>query len=172
MSQMEQSFQIDPAEHDALLAEPHKVLPKLAARVHVAAVEAAIGAVRSHFAPMVMAVLEQQKTATEAEQQFYGKWPKLNSTEGKREVERLMTNYLAVNKGVSKEQAINDVGLLAHASLRIPLDVPGAPPATATPSPVPPAPPPPAQPGAAGGTPQTRQPTVWDKVDQELFTDD
>lgn len=124
---------------------------------------------------MVMAVLEQQKTASAAEEQFYSKWPQLKTPEGKAEATRLMHNYWELNKGkgITREQAINDVGLLAMASLRIPLDIPGQPPAgQPAAGAVPPAPPPPAQPGAAGGQPQVRQPTVWDKVDQELFTDD
>lgn len=126
---------------------------------------------------MVMQVLEQQRHVSQAEEQFYGRWPKLATPEGKAEAARLMNNYMALNKdkGITRDQAINDVGLMVHAALRIPLDVPGQPAASAAPAtgaPVPSAPPPPAQPGAAGGVVKAPQPTVWDKVDQELFTDD
>lgn len=176
---MEAQFAIPQEDHDALLATPHTVLPKYAARVHVAAVEAAIGAVRQAFPQLVHQVLEQQRHASAAEQEFYGRWPKLNTPEGKQEAARLMQNYMTLNKDrqITREQAINDVGLMVHAALRIPLDIPGAPaaaaPAAPAPgAPVPSAPPPPAQPGAAGGTVRAPQPTVWDKVDQELFTDD
>lgn len=170
---MEQAFAIPAEEHDALLTQPHTVLPKYAARVHVAAVEAAIGAVRHALPQAVMQVLAQREQTSQTEKQFYERWPKLNNPQGKAEVERLMGVYIQMNKPQSIEQAINDVGLLVHANLRIPLDVPpGSTQSTPPASPPAGAPPPPAQPGAAGGVPLVRTPTVWDKVDQELFTDD
>lgn len=173
---MEAAFAIPQEDHDALLATPHTVLPKYAARVHVAAVEAAIGAVRQAFPQLVHQVLEQQRSVSETEQQFYSKWPKIAAhPQGKAEAARLMQAYVNLNKdrGITREQAMNDVGLMVHTALQIPLDIPGAPPPGQPPaSAVPGAPPPPAQPGAAGGVVTAPKPTVWDKVDQELFTED
>lgn len=172
---MEAQFAIPQEDHDALLATPHTVLPKYAARVHVAAVEAAIGAVRQAFPALVHQALEQQKTVSQTEEQFYAKWPKIAThPQGKAEAARLMAAYVQLNQGkVTREQAMNDVGLMVHTALQIPLDIPGAPPpGTPASAAVPAAPPPPAQPGAAGGTVKAPTPTVWDKVDQELFTDD
>lgn len=172
LAQLEKELAIPQEDQDALLAEPHTVLPKLAARVQLQAIEVAVGLIQQNMPAMVDAVLRQQKAASAAEEQFFSRWPKLkDAPNGRQEVERLLTNYVKLNPQVPREQAINDVGLLAHASLRIPLDVPGASgePSAAAPAS---APPPPAQPGAAGGQPLSRQPTVWDKLDQELFQDE
>lgn len=170
LSKMETEFQIPKEEHEALLTNPEAVLPKLAARVHTAAVEATLAAVTANIEPLVLAVLERQKSYSKAEEEFYGMWPDLaKHPEGKATSSRLMQAYMAANRGISREQLMKDVGVMAMAQLRIPLQIPGAAAAAAPAAPTMAAPPPPAQPGAAGGTPRVTEPSPWDKVDQELF---
>lgn len=171
LAEMEKTFAIPKEDYDALLANPETVLPRYAARVHVAAVEAAVGAVMANFEPLVMQVLERQKTYSKSEEEFFGMWPKLNNAEGRKEATRLMQAYVSTNQQVTREQAMKDVGLLVHAALRIPLDLApsGQPPVPPIAPPAPPAPP--AQPGAGGGAARVSQPTAWDKLDTELFSE-
>lgn len=173
VQKLEQEFAIPPEDHDALLAAPHEVLPKLAARVQVSAVETVVALVRQNLPALVNAALQQRTAAQKVEEQFFSAWPKLNTEQGRAEATRLMELYAQQNQGkkVDLQQAINDVGLLVHAALRIPLDIPGAPPPAAAAAPAS-APPPPAQPGAAGGAPQVRTPGFWEGVSEELFKDD
>jgi hypothetical protein len=125
----------------------------------------------ANIEPVIFAALERQKVYKRSEEEFFSKWPKLNGDAARPHVERLMAAYVQMNPGATREQIMNDVGLMAMTQLRIPLDIPGSPSPTAPAQPpaafVPPAPP--AAPGGAPAVLPAIKPSAWDKVDQELF---
>lgn len=167
-------YDIPKEQHEALLTSPETVLPRMFAEVHTRAAESAIATVLSNIEPIVVSILDKQRSRGETEKAFYGKWPKLDNEAGRRVVDRLMTSYITINRerGLTPDQILNDVGLMAMTELRIPLDIPGSPPPAVPASPAFAPPAPPAAPGGGGMPQPSRRPGAWDAVDQELFGDE
>lgn len=130
------------------MTEPDKVLPQLAAKVHMQVLDSAVSGIMANLPNMVNAVIKQNAAATEREDAFFQRWPSLK--DHKDTVMKVIRVYREVNPGVGGEQAINDIGAQVSVMLKLPID--GVPAAVAAPA----ArevvrPPPPAAPGGGSG---------------------
>lgn len=138
-------------DNTALLTEPATVLPKLAAEMHMRALESTMSGVMQVIPQMVRDVLKADVQARANEDQFFGKWKELNTPQGKMAVGRIMQTYIAFNPQATRDVVIQEVGAAAmHA-----LGLGGA----QVPVPAvmqPPPPPPPA--GAGSGAPSLPKP--------------
>ena len=138
-------YQMSDEENDAMLLEPKKVLPKLAARVHAEVLDATVKGVLSHIPRMVQMEMTRAKQRNEIQAEFYEQWPKLVGQE--QTVTRVAQMYGQLNPTASQEQTIKDIGVQAMLMLGLSLDETPA----QTPAPAQVRTPMPAAPAAPGG---------------------
>lgn len=151
---------------------PEKVLPRLFANVHAAALENTVGVVQQILPQLVEGVLQRVSQAATVKRAFDKAWPALADAKYTDKIRRLSDLYRAQNPQASTEQFIQEVGTLAHVTLRIPLPeaqaTPAATPIRAAPAPfVPPAP--------GAGTPpvQAQKPlNEFEQLAVEMLEDD
>lgn len=141
---LEDVYAFSDEDATALAVEPEKVLPKLAANLHVSVLQAATQGVIAQLPGLIDAVMKGREVSSQAEDAFYGKWPKLKGHEDT--VMRITQTYRALNPGAPMEQAIQEIGTQAMFMLRIPMD--DAPAETVT-TPQATTPPTPASPGSS-----------------------
>ena len=148
-----QRYQLTEEQAERLSENPREVLPQMAAQIHAQAMQEAMAAQARIMPGMVRQQLEADRVYAKATNDFFTKWPSLRGNEGA--VQQIAVAYRAMKRGASYEQAIDEIGRLAHTYLNIPM----------TPQAAPPPPPPPVippRPGAVSGratTPQPTQPT-------------
>lgn len=149
VSRLEESYAIPQELVLDLHAEPEKVLPKLAARIHAQVVNDLVRV----FEARLPQALEQINARTQKEQEartmFYTRWPELKQYEA--QVLKAGAMFREINPTATAADTVEKVGQLVYASLG--LQLPQAPgsvtPPAAQPAPQAPAFTP-AMPGAAG----------------------
>lgn len=113
-AQLEQYYAMNEEDALALATEPEKVLPKLAARLHMQVMQN----VQQQLAQTVPNVLKnvQESTAREsqAKEQFFGKWPELRGNEAQVLQAGLM--YRQMNPTASPQEAIEGIGRIVMAA--------------------------------------------------------
>lgn len=145
--------------------EPQEFIPRLAARIYLDAVSAAISQVVNYLPRMVRQVNEQDAVNSQSENAFFERWPDLKQHQQK--VIAIGQTYRQMNPQATAEQFINEVGAAAMVSLR--LDPAGKTPAApATQQPFVPA----AQ-TPQGGVPKPVKPTnIFSQLDEEFSVEE
>jgi len=149
------------SEDDArqLTLEPEKVLPKLAARLHMDVLASIQRSLAETIPAHLTAHLTIQAQNKAAKDMLYGAWPKLNKPEFEGIVTEVGSMYRRTNKNATPEEAVKAIGRLAYAALGWPDETSSGAPPTPTPSPTPAARPfTPATPGGGGAAPRSPAP--------------
>lgn len=110
-------YKLNEEEMALLDTNPQEVIPKIAAKVYLDAVSAAITQVTNYLPRMVRSVIEQDAVNTESENQFFSAWPALKGH--KESVLKIGQVYRQMNPQASAEQFVNEVGAAAMVSLRL-----------------------------------------------------
>lgn len=160
MGQLERLYTFDEDTALKLQTEPEKVLPALAAKLHLDVMKTVMAQVNG----MLPQVMQQQtkvvERETKAQDMFFGQWPQLRGYE--KQVLEVGRMYRQMNPNAAPDEAVKRIGEVALAALGLPVAA----------APTPPAPPAPQQgfrPSAPGRVnAPSRQPTEW----EELLGDD
>jgi len=170
LTELEKRYAFTEDDATAVLSEPEKVLPQFFGRLYMDVFENVLNSIQSALPQMVTQIQQQAELAGRDTQEFYGAWPKLK--EHSETVNRLGQMYRQTFPQATKEQFIQDVGLQAMITLKLPLE--GVQPPAQTPPPdevvtVPPYTPP------RGGpvTPPAQHPdNPWADMAEEYIQDD
>jgi hypothetical protein len=158
MADLEKRYAIPADLATQLLTEPEIVLPKLAAQVHMAAVEQTLAQMRMLLPQTIESVTAAQVRESQAKTEFYSSWPELQGHE--QQVLAAGHMFRQINPTATKEQAIQAIGQLTMQALGMQRQAPTAP----TPGIQQAKPFQPAGAAAAAPPPQRPQPTVWDDM--------
>lgn len=139
MGQLEQQYALDEASATALLTEPEKVLPKLAAKVHMEVLENAMRAMQAMVPVMVQQISTHTQVETKAKSLFTQVNPDLADPNLEPIIIKLGSAYREVNRTAPPDVAAKAIGNLVRAALGIAApqqSVPATPAAPAAPAPV------------------------------------
>lgn len=183
-AELEQAYALPDDLAAQMETEPEKVLPKLAAQLHMA-VEHAVYARLSATVPQMMHVLSTQQEAERgAKDAFYSRWPDLKEYEP--QVLQIGQMFRSANPNATPQEALERVGQMVYVALgkTVPGAPAGTPPATPPASGRPPASPPqvpstparpgftPAMPGGGGAAPPPKDANPFTQIAEELLEDD
>lgn len=113
----ESVYQMDEDEATEALTDPQKVLPMLAARVHVEAVQHVLGALAQILPTVVGGVLQAKQEHSQVMDEFFTKWPTLDRTSDLGTVLELARVYRAQYPNASKDELVQKVGAMAVVQL-------------------------------------------------------
>lgn len=119
--QLAQRYALSEEDARALITEPEKILPKLAAQVHLDVVDSVIGAVMAQIPQIMQTVQKTQAVSQEAESEFFKAWPQLNDSKYRQAVYSAVATYRALNPKAPRSEVIRAAGLNTMISLRLPL---------------------------------------------------
>jgi len=112
VTDLAQNYQLSEQDKEAMLTEPEKVLPNLAARIVADAVDMAVNSTRGMLVQAMPGLVQHQLQARDAstsgEKKFFDAWPEL--TEHREVVERTLSLYRQVNPKATLEEAVKVVG--------------------------------------------------------------
>lgn len=115
------------SEDDArdVIAEPEKVIPRLLAKAHMAAMADAQAIFRAQLPALISHYQESSKVQSGAADSFFKAWPELGEAAkdeavGKR-IASVVVGYRQANPTLSTEEIIHQAGLAAIVSLKLPI---------------------------------------------------
>ncbi len=164
MEQLEQYYAVNEEDALALATEPEKVLPKLAARLHMQV----LSTVQQQMAQTMPNVMKTVQAATEreskAKETFYGAWPELKGHD--QQVIQAGVMFRQMNPTATAQEAIDGIGRIVMAALgkqRVDGGKGNLPPAAGT------KPNAPFRPASGTGGAQHRQPekSVWSELAED-----
>jgi hypothetical protein len=137
IAELEKVYALSNDDATAMLTEPEKVIPKLAARLYVDAYEGVMQAV-SKVLPSLVHQVQASSSAAEANQRaFFEKWPALQKPEYDETLRKIGVAWRTMNPKADPETAVQEIGALAMGLLKLtPSEAPAA---TPTPKPYVPA---------------------------------
>ncbi len=165
-----QNYALTKEEADGLAVNPDVVFPKLAARIHMTALQDAMNTVANVLPQMIRLQQAQAAREQELEGQFFGMFPALK--EHKQVAMSFIAGYGKANPRQPVESLMKQAGVAAMVHLQLPLEgVPGyVPPAAPQPPATPPFTP---APGGTGSVPPKAQPkNPYTELAEELLSDD
>lgn len=104
-------------------------LPKMASRLYLDAVTAAVSAIQTYLPGFIGQHLSARTEESKAEDEFWGAWPQMQRAAHTAKALEIGRAWRQVNPRGSKDDYIKQVGALTCLALGLPLQV--APPATA-----------------------------------------
>lgn len=110
-TELEKEFQLSDDEIELLRDDPNQVLPKMMSKMFMRTFESLISGVQSQLPQQIAQIVNLQQRSAEGTQAFYTVWPQLRGKE--KVVDRIADVYAANNPGVSREQAIMEIGAQA-----------------------------------------------------------
>lgn len=174
-SQLTQMYELEPDDAELFQLEPEKVLPKVAAKLHMNVVEALHEGVQSMLPQMIQQVQQRQQAQEKSVGAFFEAWPALNDEQYMDTVVRVVENYKRAYPHAPLEQVINEAGAAAMVALKLPIGGQQQQPQQQQQQPAPSmAPPPPANPGAGSQTLPTQPQTgnVFEQMFEDIIEDD
>lgn len=108
-----------------LMHDPQKVLSRLAAQVTLNAYEAAFQAIYSQLPALMGSFNQQIQAGRQAEEAFYSQWPNLRKPEYEATIREIAATYRQMFPRAAREEAMQQIGLIASAKLGV---LPTAPP--------------------------------------------
>lgn len=129
LQQLEQFYALDDATRNELEDNLAEALPKLLARTHYGAMRTAIKAVVDNLPYFMESATQRQTAQSKLDQAFYGRWPQLNTAEGRQMVEQFKGIMLRQKPTMTMQEYIDDVGAAAMVRLRLPVQAAAAQPA-------------------------------------------
>lgn len=131
----EQVYPLSEEDCNNLLVEPQKVLPQLAAKVHLEVVQNVLGTLSQVLPGVVFGVQAAQRQQTELEDRFFQAWPTLDRAADYTEVMNLARVFRQQFPAASAEEMIQQVGAMAVVKLgKLPAAQAAQAPAAATPA--------------------------------------
>lgn len=112
-------YQLTEEDAELMLSEPDKVLPKMAANLHMEIYSQVMQTVFSQVPQMVNQVLESRQVNEAAVKGFYETWPDLKKHE--REVQQFAPIWRQMNPTAPVEEAIKQIGRHMMIALGYPL---------------------------------------------------
>lgn len=155
---LEAHYAFDEEQATALQVEPEKVLPKLAARLHMEVLDNVMQHVYNALPNVIQSYTEMSSREQKAQEEFYSVWPELKGYD--QQVLQMGQMYRQMNPAATPQEAIQRIGEMTMAALgkkRVQEQQPVVPPAS---------PYRPAAPGRVGTPPPSK--TKW----EALFDDD
>lgn len=153
-------YQLDEETIEKLDTQPSEVIPKLAGRLHMQILTAAVTQIANMLPGMMAMQGERQTVSQKNEQDFFESFPKLS--EHRETVQRLATAYRQTNPDAPFKQAMEEVGAMSMVALRLIADTPQSP----SPGPIPPVTPTSAKGPGAPPAPAVEK-TQWDELIEE-----
>ena len=114
----ETEYALTDDDKNALIAEPDKVLPGLAARMHVRMQVQLAQQIAQILPGIVQGQLEQANRVQGLESSFFGQYPELNKPQFKATVQESLAMIRQVNPQASREEVMRDGAALAAVRLR------------------------------------------------------
>lgn len=173
VDRLAQAYALSPEDARLMAIEPEKVMPKMAARLHVDVFEATFNALVAAL-PRLMESHSQARTAREeAKNEFFTEFPALKDPQYQTAVETAVSMFRQMNPSATRAQAIAAAGVQVSLAHQIPLPakfMQGYTAMQAVP-PVPAAPFAPVGPGASGVPPAGGVPNYFAKIAEEDVED-
>lgn len=113
----ESVYKMTEEEAQEVLTSPEKVLPQLAARVHLEVVQNVLGTMAQTMPGVISGLLQAQKQNTEVMDQFFQKWPQLDRVKDKATVYEVAKVYRQLNPQATMEEMFQAVGATAVVKL-------------------------------------------------------
>lgn len=120
-------------ESETLQLEPEKVLPRLAAQLHLNITEALQAGIESQLPQMMQQATIAEQTKEKSVNAFYDAWPDLKGDDKEATVLRVMKSYRSTNPTATTEQIIREGGVMAMMALQLPIGAVGEQPAAVAP---------------------------------------
>jgi len=114
----ETEYALSDEQATMLIAEPDKVLPELAARMHVRVQVGLANQIAQMLPQMIAAQIQQQGKVQSLESSFFGAYPELNKPEFRTTVQESLAMIRQVNPQASREEVMRDGAALAAVRLR------------------------------------------------------
>ena len=125
IAQLTQEYAIPQDVASQYVTEPEKMLPELAARLHIR-IATALGQVISQILPSVITpIVEQKLQAIKLENEFFQQYPQLTDQRFRPVVMHSIALARQVNPNATREQVMSDGAMLAATKLRISLHAQG-----------------------------------------------
>lgn len=119
LAQLEELYAVDEESATALLTEPEKVLPALAAKVHMEVLENSMRAMQAMVPVMMQQVTQHTEVNNQARNLFVGMNPDLADPSLEPTILKLGTVYRSVNPTAPAPEAARAIGNLVRAALGI-----------------------------------------------------
>ena len=169
-------YALSDEDKNALIAEPDKVLPGLAARMHVR-MQVQLAQQIAQILPGIIQGQLQQATRTQGlENSFFGQYPELNKPHFRQTVQESLAMIRQVNPQATREEVMRDGAALAAVRLRTrlgnaqePAQMPALPQNMPLAQPIPTQPQAPFTPAQSGGASEPVVPT--DPNEGNIFAD-
>ena len=100
-------YAVSAEDEEMLISEPHKVIPQMAARMHVSLVQQMGQAINQHVGSMVPQMIQRELLAAKAEQQFYGKYPGLSNPQFNDTVRNALHAVRQLNPQANRDQLMD-----------------------------------------------------------------
>lgn len=113
----EQVYQMTEDQANEVLVEPQKVLPQLAARVHLEVAQNVLGTLAQVLPGVVLGVQSAQRQQAQLEDQFFQAWPTLDKASDYNEVMSLARVFRSQYPNAPVEEMIKQVGAMAVVKL-------------------------------------------------------
>lgn len=158
VARFEKEFEFSEEDASRLQTEPELVLPKLAARLKMEAVEGAIAVIQQMIPKLIPQAVQATDREKEAQDFFFGKNPDLKKYP--KQIQQAGMMFRKLNPKASPEEAAIKIGEIVRSSLGL------APVKAGAPAPTPkaaakPAPHKPVQPGSARSAPVKEDTSIW-----------
>lgn len=127
VGKLESYFALDQAQADELATDPVVAVPKLMAKVMFETIQATMQSVQ-HFLPqMIEQQTVRQASAKDAEDKFYGAWPKLDRKVHNDYIRQAASIYRQMKPQATMDEVIRDVGAQTMVAFKIPVETPRQP---------------------------------------------
>lgn len=115
MQQLQGLYQFDEQTALKLQTEPEKVLPALAAKLHLDVMKTVMGQVRGMLPQMLEVQTQSSALETKAKEQFFSAWPELKGYD--KQVMEVGRMFRQINPSAPAEEAVKRIGEIAMATL-------------------------------------------------------
>lgn len=165
---LEQLYQLPEEEQTALLTEPEKVLPKLAASIHFKVTQAVLHAVQGSLPQIIQQQQNAISAETTAKNAFYEANPDLADPAYESAIIQVGQMFRKMNPTASREEAMKRIGELVRVSMGLPPGQAVTQQASGEAQPAAPRPFVPARGGAGAGVPAAQETNIWTALANEM----
>lgn len=125
-SKLTDFYKLSDEDAASMITSPQEVVPNMLANLHMTVLENTLQTLASMIPQMVSQVMETKKANENANEAFFGAWPKLAKAELYAPLGRMISAYRTANPEVPQDQLIKEVGAAAHLAFKIaPDEMPG-----------------------------------------------
>lgn len=124
ISELSRGYTLTAEQEAKMVTAPNEVLPQLAARLRVDIVDQVVPLIVQHMMQSLPGIIDQHSTkrseAAQTEGAFFDKWGELKGQDAL--IQRIASQWRQMNPQASREEAIQEVGILAWRAAKLPLD--------------------------------------------------